>query len=479
MFKKILIVLLVVCFLLGMATRKELENVKREAEGTPTEIEEPEFTPGITGAWIQDEIEYFRKKEYVGNRELYGAADLYPPSYIKGEVNRKDFIEYPYGTEAAFKDFILESKINKNKLLLYYKLLISEIYARKGYKFENSTLRDFFNKMPWYKASTGAVKLNGYEEYNFNLIKKQESFVRGLKPLKNLYTKQVIIKARWGNEPGEFALLPLDESHEWITHIVLDNESNIYIADEKNLRINTFSKSGEFLRSIPVPDELIYSYGDTKTSLVEGLGVDKEGNIYLASSSTKAIISSGANGEIVLKIDKEGKQLDKYSFSGAYVYPVVLYSRKNEMYLWGSWGTNNTAAIPLGYGKIGVSAFSRGVISSRSFQSSGNKIVLSDIGIKINNEKAPVSFNISRTSRVVFFDGRVFYFQDEDGEIKAEIDHKYFRYYPLGEGFFYKNIGVMVWADPFIDDDLNIYWVEGTPTHLHVIKYTPTEEAWK
>jgi hypothetical protein len=37
----------------------------------------------------------------------------------------------------------------------------------------------------------------------------------------------------------------------------------------------------------------------------------------------------------------------------------------------------------------------------------------------------------------------------------------------------------MVWADPYIDEDLSIYWVDGTPTHLHVIKYTPTDEVWK
>jgi hypothetical protein len=36
MFKKVLIVLLVVCFLLGMATKKELENVKKEVETTTT-----------------------------------------------------------------------------------------------------------------------------------------------------------------------------------------------------------------------------------------------------------------------------------------------------------------------------------------------------------------------------------------------------------------------------------------------------------
>jgi len=495
--RKLLLIVLSFCFLLGMAAKAEVENVEKEtgpvstaieggkafgAEETPLiKPEEEVIESDVTGEWTQAEIGYFQNKKYVGDKKLYNIYTTiidYYPLYTEGKVRKTDFYNYK-NIDQALRDLISLGKVEKKEILRYFSLLRNEIYARKGYIFKSPDLKDFFDKMKWYNPEKKEVTLNGKEKYNVAEIEKRENLIANVKLLENLYTKEVIIKARWGSGPGEFGLEPLDESYEWNTHIVLDNESNIYIADEKNLRINTFDKSDKFLRSIPIPEDLIYTYGDTRTSLVEGLGVDKNGNIYLASSSTKAIISSGTQGEVVLKIDKEGKRLEKYSFSGSYVYPVVFYRRNNEMYLWGSWGVNNTAAIPLGYGKIGVSTFSPGVISSRSFQNNRQEIALNNIGIKINNKKAPVSFNVSRTSRVVFFDGRVFYFQDADGELKAEIHHKYFCYYPLGEGFPYKNAGVMVGAEPYIDEELNIYWVEGTPTHLHVIKYTPTEEIWK
>jgi len=42
------------------------------------------------------------------------------------------------------------------------------------------------------------------------------------------YMKKVLIKAKWGDKPGEFKLEPINETHEWKTFIVFDKGGNIY-----------------------------------------------------------------------------------------------------------------------------------------------------------------------------------------------------------------------------------------------------------
>ena len=55
----------------------------------------------------------------------------------------------------------------------------------------------------------------------------------------------------------------------------------------------------------------------------------------------------------------------------------------------------------------------------------------------------------------------------------------YWRYYPRGHGFLYKEGEVLVDAWPIFDKDLNFYCMEGTSTSLQVIKYTINKEVWK
>ncbi len=474
---RVLLILAVCVFLFGMATKAEVENAKEEAK--PTNIEESELATGITGAWSQAEIEYFQNKEYVGDKERYTLykIDYFPP-YLKGKI-KEEIKKYGIIGKDALKEIIREGKVSKVELLRYYNLLRKEIYAHKGYIFMDSDLEKFFGKMDWYQPKQREVTLTRREERNLKVVGELEEVVKSAKVVSELFTKQVIINAKWGKGPGEFELEPLPESYEYRTSFTIDEDGNAFIEDPNNQRINVFSKEGRFKRSVPVPEE----WGkDLRSSIVEGLGVDKDGNIYLATSSSMKLFASGISGEVVLKMDGKGKILDSLTFKGYYVYPPIFYEVENVMYLWGSWEREITAGIPLKFeGEIKVDELNFAQLRDNSFDKYKKSLNLGTRRMKINYDKAPVVFNESKDSRVVFYDRLNFVFQDSNGEIKAKVssNSKYFRYYPLGYGIPYKGHYVLVSPWPYIDKDLNIYCIDGTETHLRLIKYTPTDEVWK
>jgi len=480
------------CFLLGMATRAEAENAKEEIEkeakpvatavGGGKAFEDGVLDSDVTGDWTQDEIEYFQKKEYVGDKKRYTpySIDYFPP-YLKVKI-KEELEKYGIIGERGVEEIIREGKVSKLELLRYYNLLQNEIYARKGYVLENSGLEEFFAKMHWYQPKSKEIALTGREERNFKVIEKLKERVKSTKVVSGLFAKQIIIKAKWGKGPGEFKLEPFPESYEYRTSFTIDEDGNVYIEDPNNQRINVFSKEGKFTKSMPIPEQLIYTYEDKKTSLVEGVGVDKNGNIYLVSSSTTELLASGSSGEVVLKMDEKGKVLDSLTFKGYYVYPPIFYEINNVMYLWGSWEGKITAGVPLEFGKRGaVTELTLSQLRDNSFDHHRKSVNLSSRRIKINYDKAPVVFNESKDSKVVFYDRLNFVFQDSDEEIKSIVSSNsdYFRHYPLGYGIPYKGHYILISTWPYIDKDLNIYCIDGTDTHLRVIKYTPSEEVWK
>jgi hypothetical protein len=482
MFRKILIILLVICFLFGMATRKEKENVEKTVETTATmveedsELEESILNSGVTGNWTQEEIEYFQKKEYLGNKERYTPYSIeYCPPYLTKGI---EISEYGKIGKEDLVDMVKNEKISKEALLRYFSLLRSEIYAREGYAFESTGLKDFFNKMNWYQPKLKEIALTGWEDRNLKVIEELEEIVKNTKVVSKLFAKQIIIKAKWGEGPGEFKLGPLPESYEYITSFTIDVYGNVYIEDPYNQRINVFNKEGKFAKSIPIPGQL---RGSFESSLVDGIGTDKDGNIYIASSSTTALLTSGRSGEVVFKIDDKGKILDSLTFKGYYVYPAIFYESDNVMYLWGPWEGGATAGVPLEFwerGKVTELSFTK--LRYNSFDHSGKSITLGTRRIKINYDEAPVVFDESKDSRVAFYDGSSMVFQNSDGEIKGTFSRNNFRYYHLGNhGIPYEGHYVIISVWPYIDKDLNIYCIEGTPTHLYVIKCTPTEEIWK
>ncbi|MCK4526741.1 YARHG domain-containing protein [candidate division WOR-3 bacterium] len=418
-----------------------------------------------SSSWLEAEVEYFQEKEYKGNESIYTEVDFYPPYFTQGEADKED-------------------------ILRYLRLLRNEIFARRGYVFGSEELKEFFKGMKWYKSQAGEVELSEVERSNVLRIQEEEERYKSGEGERERntgekYEKKVIIEAKWGSGPGEFGLEPLDETYTWVTYISLDKESNFYIADPNNGRINVFNENGKFVKEISISSELKYSYAGISMTLVEGIGVDDKGNIYLASSSTPELLEEG-HGEVILKLNKDGKVLEKYVFKGAYLdIPHFYRDDEGNMYLWGSWKTSSLssikALIPLEYGRGKGINLKHGLLSSRSFKNNGNAIKLLNKRIKISGDRVPRTFNISTASRVVYYDACsfIYVFQNEKGEIKEKLDI-YPRYYPRGYGFSYKRWkNVSIWSEPYIDKELNIYCIAGTSEELHVIKYIPNKEIWE
>ena len=353
-------------------------------------------------------------------------------------------------------------------LIKYFVLLRNEIYARHGYIFKDKALKEFFGKMAWYKPEKEKIEFQ--KEFHWrerssiedlqHLEKAAEEGIRWAEK-QELLTKEVIINAPWGKGKGEFALEPLPESREYMTRFTVGTNGDFYILDPNNQRINIFSKEGRFLRSISIPSVFIYNYEGEKTSLVEGIGVDSKGNIYLASSSVVK------NGEIIIKMDRKGNVIEEYKFKGRYTIPDIIEDESGRMLLWGRWNTGYSASdytlIPLEVGK------------GEGIEVTDNFLYSQDIkpslfpSTKAFGDGYPIEFT-KRDNKIAGFTGGYVVFGDANGRVKEKIPI----YLERDEKW-----GVIVRAPACFDKDFNIYFIDGTPEGLHVIKFTPKEEVWK
>ena len=70
--------------------------------------------------------------------------------------------------------------------------------------------------------------------------------------LKEQYISKVLIEAKWGDKPGEFAYTMREGSGDWPKSFVVDKDDNIFILDHINNQIQKFDKYGRYVSSIPI-----------------------------------------------------------------------------------------------------------------------------------------------------------------------------------------------------------------------------------
>ena len=60
------------------------------------------------------------------------------------------------------------------------RFLTNDLYARKGYKFKDYEISNYFNKKPWYKpvSYNSKVKLNTVEEQNVKLFQERTAILK-------------------------------------------------------------------------------------------------------------------------------------------------------------------------------------------------------------------------------------------------------------------------------------------------------------
>jgi len=260
-------------------------------------------------------------------------------------------------------------------------------------------------------------------------------------------------------------------SHEYEPRLAVSRRGEIYLADPNNRRINVYDQNGKFLRAIKIPKEFLTYIGEDTIAIVEGMGVDSKGFVYIASSSAYHSLlkkSLTTYGEVVLKIDQTGAVVDQYVFEGGYVYPVRIQEDINgKVYLVGSWSPyfiDVPVPLNLGAGKV--------------FSVSGDYL-----RSLVNREYKFDTSEDGTTVRIGEYNSqRCFIFQDAEGRIKKAVPFRRWRcrYYKHSWRFPYKDTeyGVLLTVSGVFDKNLNYYEVAGTPSHLLVIKYV-LEEVWK
>jgi hypothetical protein len=434
------------------------------------------------GDWTQDEINYFKKKEYIGNYKyyFYDYSIQYPPYSM--EMMEGEYIGYgPSDTEILAK-LILIGKIAEEDEFRYLSLIRNEMYARNGYIFQDEDLKAFFNQMPWYKPISEDIQLNGYERTNLRRIKKIEKEIKDILQNKqkefefaNRYEKKIIIKAKWGEEKGEFKLGPLAENWQYMTCLTVCPNGKIYIVDPNNRRINVFNQNGKYEKEINIPNKFFTRIGKDTMASIAGIGVDNNNNIWIGIASSEKF-KVREKGKVIVKMDQNGNIVDKFIFRGEFAYPLYFYIPINdrEIYIRTGWHINPThiinTIIPIELLRNRSVGLDKDYLESISIEKT--KILpIKGKRIKLADEFIYASFNIYKDSILVYFNGQEFVFQDFNGKVKNRFK-TYWADYPRGKGFhhgIYTEVTVFVY--PIIDKDLNIYCITGDSEYLKVIKY--------
>ncbi len=150
---------------------------------------------------------------------------------------------------------------------------------------------------------------------------------------------------KWGSEgsgDGQF-------SSPW--RIAVDANSNIYVADQINNRIQKFSSSGQFLTKWGTKGS-----EDGQFFYPWGVAVDANGNVYVADSNNHRVQKFNNNGQFVTKWGTEGVENGQFSFPMSIVadidgniyvadsgnYRIQKFSSNGQfMTKWGTRGADN------------------------------------------------------------------------------------------------------------------------------------------
>ena len=91
------------------------------------------------------------------------------------------------------------------------RFLTNDLYARKGYKFKDYEISNFFNEKPWYKPvnDNSKVKLNAVEEQNVKLFQERMAILKADREKLLEALQSLKAEAQKGNSP-----IPKDNYNE-------------------------------------------------------------------------------------------------------------------------------------------------------------------------------------------------------------------------------------------------------------------------
>ncbi|MBD3374776.1 YARHG domain-containing protein [candidate division KSB1 bacterium] len=198
----------------------------------------------------------------------------------------------------------------------------NEIFARKGYVFQDPDLELYFSNMQWYQPGIKkTIELSEIEQANLNLLKRSESISKQSYKIifSHKYNDRALYYIAFNKLPqdnsyhdGDFLLL--DKDNVWTLEcptippeFLFDHEkSRINLTDsfyplkEKQISIQDFDKDYEY----NVGDEIrVRLYGPSDDSEIVYLGMDKDENlsVYFSIPSSDMICSKINSIKMLIK----------------------------------------------------------------------------------------------------------------------------------------------------------------------------------
>jgi len=147
---------------------KELELKEKELNLKEKELQQEKEMAEKNKELTDKEKELAEKEQQLKDRQ----NGTIPPQTSRNRSNYNGIPgKYPEGSE---RNLTLNDIAGKTKWQL--KIMRNEIYARHGYIFQSSDLKNYFNKQPWYYPGYNDVTnmLSDIEKSNVNMIKSYE-----------------------------------------------------------------------------------------------------------------------------------------------------------------------------------------------------------------------------------------------------------------------------------------------------------------
>lgn len=150
------------------------------------------------------------------------------------------------------------------------RFLTNDLYARKGYKFKDYEISNYFNEKPWYKpvSDNSKVKLNAVEEQNVKLFQERTAILKAdreklIEALRNLKTETLK-----GNSP-----IPKGNSNEHFSKTIakIDIDDIHWIKNQGyySVEIDNFKGSNKYYISIGGSEVEIVWFEDGHSTKVQ------------------------------------------------------------------------------------------------------------------------------------------------------------------------------------------------------------------
>lgn len=115
----------------------------------------------------------------------------------------------------------------------------------------------------------------------------------------------------------------MDSEFHYPTHIFIDNNSQLYVTDSLNFRVQIFDCDGNFLSSFGKFGDAIGDFSKPK-----GIAVDSDGNIYVADSQLDNVQIFDRFGRLLLVFGGSGSQPGRMSLPAG-----IFIDRNDRLYV--------------------------------------------------------------------------------------------------------------------------------------------------